>query len=48
MAVMAKPPKFKAAAAHVALVFLDGAATVAKACDVIAEAALAVRYPFFR
>jgi nitrilase len=32
-------PKFKAAAAHVAPVFLDKAATVAKACDLIHEAA---------
>ena len=36
---MSDYPKFEAAAAHVAPVFLDRAATVAKACDVIAEAA---------
>ena len=32
-------PKFKACAAHVAPVFLDAAATVEKACSLIAEAA---------
>lgn len=32
-------PKFTAAAAHVAPVFLDSAATVSKACDLIGEAA---------
>lgn len=32
-------PRFKAAAAHVAPVFLDCAATIEKACDVIREAA---------
>lgn len=34
-------PKFKACAAHVAPVFLDGRATVQKACSLIAEAARA-------
>ena len=37
---MASYPKFKAAAAHVAPVFLDRAATLDKACDLIREAAL--------
>jgi nitrilase len=32
-------PKFKACAAHVAPIFLDAAATVEKACSLIAEAA---------
>jgi len=36
---MSAYPRFKAAAAHVAPVFLDRGATVAKACDVIREAA---------
>ena len=36
---MADYPKFKACAAHVAPVFLDAAATVEKACSLIAEAA---------
>jgi aliphatic nitrilase len=36
---MAEYPKFKACAAHVAPVFLDAGATVAKACSLIAEAA---------
>ncbi len=36
---MADYPKFKACAAHVAPIFLDAAATVEKACSLIAEAA---------
>jgi nitrilase len=36
---MSAYPKFKACAAHVAPVFLDAGATVAKACSLIAEAA---------